>query len=386
MPSVPTSPATDPGDQTNPSGDKPDDPTQPDPNTPPATTPTEDQRETVTIRDGDREIAVTSPDGQGMVKVTVTDGTGQPKTYTLDFGGPDAAGTPGTPGQPGQPGQPGTPGAQNGDSGVPAPIEPGPDGKAVITDGDLTITAERPEGQPDTVVVTVDDGTGNPTTYNLDYSEAQTAGQPGQLPGGEGVTTLPAYGEMPQGIAQPAGMEGVAPMPAETPGIAQPAGLQGAGPMPADVPPGFGQPMPAHMQGVSIQPAHGELPLQGQQFGDPQHHAYATSASAADPSGGSHAPGGAAGSFGVPDHQPSPYVDRVSGEPSLGSAPDNPPDQSGHQSQPGMAGGGMPMMGAPAAGGGSGDSERAATQWRTTGDLFDEPSDPQRFRGAFGGN
>jgi hypothetical protein len=47
--------------------------------------------------------------------------------------------------------------------------------------------------------------------------------------------------------------------------------------------------------------------------------------------------------------------------------------------------GGMPMMGGGPAGGGSGDAERAATQWRTTGDLFDEPADPQRFRGAFGG-
>ncbi len=43
----------------------------------------------------------------------------------------------------------------------------------------------------------------------------------------------------------------------------------------------------------------------------------------------------------------------------------------------GMAGG--------AGGGGSADSERGASQWRTTGDLFDEPGDPQRIRGGFGG-
>jgi hypothetical protein len=47
--------------------------------------------------------------------------------------------------------------------------------------------------------------------------------------------------------------------------------------------------------------------------------------------------------------------------------------------------GGMPMLGgAPGGGGGSADAERAATQWRTTGDLFDEP-DPRQLRNAFGG-
>jgi uncharacterized protein YukE len=514
MPEVATPPTTTPaGDETDPSGeDKPEDPA----GQPPSTTPTAGQEETVTIKDGEREIAVTSPDGQGMVKVTVDDGSGQPKTYTMDFGGPDAAGTPGTPGTSGQPGQPGTPGSAAvapGENGAPptapgpdAPIEPGPDGKCVITDGELTITAERPEGQPDTVVVTVDDGSGNPTTYNLDYSESQTSGQPGAGPDGP-VTTMPAYGETPQGVAMPVGMEGVAPMPADMPqgvevpasmdgaapmpadapqGVAMPADMQGAAPMPADaqgltqpgsvgsegsgagqpmpaVPPQgqpmpahmpqgagqpfpadspqgqpmpahmqgaasmpadasqgqpmpghmpqgvgqpfpadspHGQPMPAHMQGVGTQPAYGEMP--GQQvgtqpaFGEPpgqQQHAFATTAAGADPGGmgGPHMPGGAAGSFGVPDQEPSPYVDRPSGEASLASASDDPaghpgqPDQSGNPpAQPGM--GSMPMMGGAPAGGGSGDAERAATQWRTTGDLFDEPADPQRFRGSFGGN
>jgi uncharacterized protein YukE len=397
MPAVPEVPptTTPAGDETDPSGD---DPTA----QPPATTPTQDQQETVTIKDGEREIGVTSPDGQGMVKVTVDDGSGKPKTYTLDFGGPDTPGTSGQPGTPGAAVAPGENGAPPTAPGPDAPIEPGPDGKCVITDGELTITAERPEGQPDTVVVTVDDGTGNPTTYNLDYSESQTSGQPGGGPDGP-VTTLPANGETPQGIAQPgtnmpqgiavpADMQGAVPMPAEAQGVTQPGSF---GPMPAEahgvtqpgsvgpVPaegPGLGQPMPAHMpQGVSTQPAFGE-------------HAFATSAAGADPGsmGGPHASGGAAGSFGVPDHQPSPYVDRPSGEAGLAGAPDDPPshpgqtDQSGHSpAQPGM--GGMPMMGGAPAGGGSGDAERAATQWRTTGDLFDEPADPQRFRGAFGG-
>jgi hypothetical protein len=66
-----------------------------------------------------------------------------------------------------------------------------------------------------------------------------------------------------------------------------------------------------------------------------------------------------------------------------GATSDSPSGQD--QAHPGMAGGGMPMMGGGGGGGGGGDTERAGSQWRTTGDLFDEPSDPQSLRGAFGG-
>jgi len=457
MPNVDTPKPSDTGDQTDPSGGKPGgtdtpDPSTTDPNTTdPSTSPTADQQETVTIKDGDHEIAVTSPDGQGMVKVTVDDGSGHPKTYTMDFGGPDAAtpGTSGQPGQAGQPGTPGTPGTQSGD-GVPGadqPIEPGPDGKCTITDGDMTITAERPEGQPDTVVVTVDDGTGNPTTYNLDYSEAQTGPDGATPPGGDQVTTMPAYGDAPQAIAQdgvPVGADGASTLPAydgvpvgatdgvgtmpaygEMPqGVAQPAGMQDFAPadasqgftghtMPADGPQGFGQQMPGggpqgftgqgpydtshggHGGFGQQQPDHGQYggnlqPAQHQFGAPPDQHSYTTSAAAADvTAGGEHHPGGAAGSFGAPDNHSSPYMERQSGEASLAGAPDGSGDgdHGGQhaQPQPGMTGGGLPMLGgAPGGGGGSGDTERGATQWRTTGDLFDEPADP-RLRGAFGG-
>ena len=81
-------------------------------------------------------------------------------------------------------------------------------------------------------------------------------------------------------------------------------------------------------------------------------------------------------------------MDRPTGEATLASAPDGPADstgQSGHPQQPQPGMGGMPMFGGAPGGGGTADPERAATQWRTTGDLFDEPDDPQRLRGAFGG-
>lgn len=423
MPEIPTPPSTTDPNSTTPSGTDPSgtDPSGTDPDGPGGpnqpggpdnpgipTSPTTDQEETVTIKDGDHEISVTSPDGQGVVKVTVDDGSGHPKTYTLDFGGPDPA----TPSPLAQPGQ-----AEFGPNGAPriaapdTPIEPGPDGRCTITDGDLTITAERPEGQPDTVVVTVDDGTGEPTTYNLDYSEANT--EPGD------VRTLPAPGGMPQELVDANRQVDEAdftPAGANQPAFGEvPQTLQAeqAGTQPA-----FGEAPQFQAEQVGTQPAFGEVPqsFQAEQVGaqsgsgdgppvqshpatsGEQQHAFATTASAAnDPAmsglnGGAHSPGGEVGSgwFGSQDQAPSPYMHGSSGEAGLPSVPDSSPDSPAapDEAHPGMAGGGggMPMMGgAPGGGGTGGDGDRAVGQWRTTGDLFDEPIDPQQLRNAFGG-
>ncbi|MDQ3577739.1 MAG: WXG100 family type VII secretion target, partial [Actinomycetota bacterium] len=152
---------------------------------------TDSAPETVTIEDGDNKISVQSPDGQGNVKITIDDGTGQPKSYNLDFGaGTDPLGAganpPGAASEkdadgktrdefdPAGPSAPGT--AVDPDAET---VRAGQDGKCVISEPPLTITAERPAGQQDTVLVTVDDGSGTPPkTYTLDYSEPST-GQPG---------------------------------------------------------------------------------------------------------------------------------------------------------------------------------------------------------------
>jgi uncharacterized protein YukE len=112
----------------------------------------------VTITDGDRTIGVTDGDG-GHVKVTVTDSAGTTKTYDLDF---DAAS--GLPSQ--------ATGAQPADGVEQVPART--DGKCVIQDGDVTITAERPLFAPDQITLTVDDGTGAPNTYALDFADAET--------------------------------------------------------------------------------------------------------------------------------------------------------------------------------------------------------------------
>jgi hypothetical protein len=68
--------------------------------------------------------------------------------------------------QGGVPGQPAT----NPDGSIPTPA--GADGKAVIHDGDLTITAQQGK-VPGEVQVSIDDGSGKPPhTYTIDYNNA----------------------------------------------------------------------------------------------------------------------------------------------------------------------------------------------------------------------
>jgi uncharacterized protein YukE len=338
--------------------DQPD--TQPEPPGTGTGTGTDPQaNESVTIEDGDRKITVDSPDGQGHVKVTVDDGTGKPKTYDLDFGTsptgaqpgtdpvhtlpyPDGSGT-GTPGQP-EPG-PGVPGQDPS-----APIQAGPDGKCVISDPPLTITAERPAGTDDKVVVTIDDGSGKPTTYTLDYAaggNGQPIAQPQPLrpgiPDGE-ARILPA---VDQGVYE----SGPRPVPPPTP--TEPVNV--AGPI------------------MGTDPAQGATVAQGSLQEGPATGFGGTSGGVEAMLGGTPEAGGYTG-LSTPN---------ASGEAGLASAVDS---TSAHPTGPsgGMAGG-MPMMGGMAAGGGGDDYDRAGSAaWRTTGDLFDADDDyePARFGGV----
>lgn len=127
----------------------------------PVTEPAADQRESVEIKDGDRTIGVTSPDGAGRVLVTVADAAGNTKSYELDF---DAAS--------------GLPSASSAAASGAEQIPARTNGKCVIQDGPLTITAERPLFSPDSIKLVVDDGSGKPATYTLDFEEQQSAAVP----------------------------------------------------------------------------------------------------------------------------------------------------------------------------------------------------------------
>jgi hypothetical protein len=111
-----------------------------------------------TIKDGNRTITVGQPDARGRSKVTVDDGEGEPREYEVDF----------TPDEPGE----------TYEDGV---VKAGPDGRAVIQDGDAAITLEQPPGQDGRLKMTVDDGT--PATYDFDFEAGvDVPGSSGGLP------------------------------------------------------------------------------------------------------------------------------------------------------------------------------------------------------------
>jgi hypothetical protein len=115
----------------------------------------------VSIQDGNRKFTIGEPDANGRSKLTIDDGTGKPKTYDLDFGdGKDKL--------PGAIPGVGTDGAEL--------VKAGADGKAVIHDGNTTITAERVPGHPDQMKLTVDDGTPPPKTYTVDFNDDKLPG------------------------------------------------------------------------------------------------------------------------------------------------------------------------------------------------------------------
>jgi hypothetical protein len=77
-------------------------------------------------------------------------------------------------------------------SGTDAAYRPGPDGKIHIDDGNLRITAERPDGPNGPTVVTVDNGSGAPTTYTLGEEHATAAAGAGSPTRQPDITTMPA--------------------------------------------------------------------------------------------------------------------------------------------------------------------------------------------------
>ncbi|HEV2781453.1 MAG TPA: WXG100 family type VII secretion target [Actinophytocola sp.] len=129
---------------------------------------------TVSIQDGNRTITVSEPDAHGRSKITIDDGKGHPKTFTMDFGDAQKLFGGGTPELP---------------EGIEGElVKAGEDGKVVIKDGDTTITAERVPGEPDKIKLTVDDGTGEPKTYTVDFNTP--------TPGGSGLGSFTPSGRL----------------------------------------------------------------------------------------------------------------------------------------------------------------------------------------------
>ncbi|MDX3191335.1 hypothetical protein PV458_23250 [Streptomyces sp. MN03-5084-2B] len=138
-----------------------------------------DDTDTVSVKKGDNTISMSEPDKAGKQDISVDDGHGNKKDYHLDWGdddkaeaGKDGAAKDGATGDKASFGPQGSQQAvKDGDGSY----KPGPDGKIHIQDGNLKITAERPEGPDGPTIVTVDDGKGEPTTYTLDEKDGPKA-------------------------------------------------------------------------------------------------------------------------------------------------------------------------------------------------------------------
>ncbi|MFD4253096.1 hypothetical protein ACFWQL_25455 [Amycolatopsis thermoflava] len=118
----------------------------------PAAAPVPDEQDTLTVQRGDSKLEMSEPDQTGRMAIKIDNGDGPPKDYQLTWGTPDPA--------------------------TPA-YTPAADGKIHIDDGPLHITAERPSGETGPTVVTIDDGTGTPTTYTLGEESAARPATPG---------------------------------------------------------------------------------------------------------------------------------------------------------------------------------------------------------------
>lgn len=285
-------------------------------------------QQTVRIQDGDRAISVSSPDGSGQVRVTVEDAAGATKSYSLDF---DAASgllpmgqNPAEAPEPavGPDGQPIEDEVQQ----IPASTN----GKCVIEDGPLTITAERPLFAPDSLRLVVDDGTGEPTTYTVDFAE-QTDDPAGTAAG------LPAVAPGPA----PAGDQEIVPPSAE------PVAEEVAAAEPA------AEALVAEPPAEAAVPEQPEAPpVDADQVTAPQSEGDGTGA--------------------MSGRLPEP------GAAELGVATD---DNGGS----GAAAAGMPMLGGAGAQGDSGDSGgRISSGWSVHGDLFDSGEPVYSMHGVLG--
>ncbi|SFN92510.1 hypothetical protein [Amycolatopsis rubida] len=363
--------------------------------------------DTVTVQHGDHKITMSEPDDHGKMAVSVGDGTGHDKAYQLDFGdqsdqapGTAADAAQGDPARPHDgkhdPAQPhdaaGGPVHKQPDGTAPTTDpnqvhRPGPDGKIHIEDGTLDITAERPSGPDGPTVVTVDDGSGEPTKYTLDDH--------GKID--------PATGRPVDGLtAQQHG--GGAGSPAEPvehlrdgQRVVADGGVAAAG---------HAQPVAEHAAAMPGQPTSGQSaaadghdPGAGEQTG--RHHVQPVAAQAdATPAYGTPVASG-------PDESTTAQsvLDPFSSDPGLGHVPSDPglgdsavpagwqQDEPGHPAELGTAptttdqqqGQSMGMMGSPMMGGGqgnSGDQERGTSGYRVDGGLFGTAPGGSRISGS----
>ncbi|GAB3357320.1 WXG100 family type VII secretion target [Amycolatopsis echigonensis] len=338
--------------------------------------PDEDDREVLKVKQGNKTFEMSEPDHDGKMDIKIGEGSGQVKDFKIDWSDDKSA-----------------PDGQHG-----ADVHhPGPDGKIHLRDGDLKITAERPDGPNGPTVVTVDDGKGNPTTYTLGEEDKPQGAHavdhgprmPGDSTGRHHAGDGPQHGD--DGPGKHAGDHQGPDGPGR--GGASPSSSHPASVHPMEGGPGpeishTGDPFGGH-PGGGPGTSHGgdSLGGSGQHPVQPLHHGVPSGAPGHAMPGG---PGPEIAHSGVPAGAPSaplhggPVSDStpVSGTQSGGgfSQPGAPAgDHSGGSGQSGSGGSGMPGMGSMGGGhgggGGGGDTERRSA-YRVEGAVFDNLAEP----------
>lgn len=115
-----------------------------------------DDRSRLTVEKGGHTFEMTEPDDNGTMDISVDDGSEELQDYRLDFGADEQ--------REAEAGDFGPTGSGDGENQV---YRPGPDGRIRIEDGNITITAEQPEGPDGPTEVTVDGGMSPATTYTV---------------------------------------------------------------------------------------------------------------------------------------------------------------------------------------------------------------------------
>ncbi|GLZ30472.1 hypothetical protein Lesp02_26610 [Lentzea sp. NBRC 105346] len=343
-------------------------------------------------------------------------GAPAPNSPTAPSGNTPAPGGGGAPGSPGNP----------------IPVEVGADGKIHIEQDGVNFTAEV-DPKTGEIDLTIDNGDGSPDQIGVEFGEDENPAAAGQddgtKPSGgdlpplqpdtglpdnafpepmpevrpDEVTTMPAFEERPEFTTMPAQAENPWSQPGDMGNVGERVFEQAGRGYIEDngIMPSFGEPKIAATDGPVLSTAHDSTATSGVSLGSGH------SAGGDSVIGGSL--GGNSSSVGGDSAWSSPEANKAdsgsqfgtntseAGQAGNASLPSMQDGAHGQQSGgPGMAGGmgGGAMMGGGMMGGagggahgggqGGGDTERGASQWRTTGSLFDDDSALSRVQGVLG--
>lgn len=271
----------------------------------------EEKQDVLKVKQGDKTFEMSEPDQDGKMEIKVGDGSEPAKDFKLDWP------------EDGDKTESGPQRTEDGKPSADGTYRPDPDGKIHIQDGDLKITAERPDGPDGPTVVTVDDGTGKPTTYTL--GEEDSSGEkPSHKLGDTPVS--PTHEGKPAPHDTPSAHRGT---------LDDPTAHSGSGPTPQGGG-GHGAAVPAGFDGAT-----------------------------SGPSGLGEAPGGGVSTGAEAQRLQAAVPAEFAPSATTAGAP------TGQQ----MGGGMSPMMGGMGAGGaggaGGGDQERSNPAYRIDGGVFE---------------